>query len=188
MLQCVQDYVQLAPDGLTILSESVKRRFPKDDTYVPWDDPRSYAYSCTIIEIIQEILQRHADGISFREHNAGLNLDMQMKHEGFNIEVHVDWRTGLLFGGNRYNCGTWMDKMGESLKAGTKGIPGTPRDGAPIEITGLVKSTLRWLNELSSRGKIVHKGVQATGQFCISLPTSLNLVFFSSKLMVSEDL
>jgi glycogen debranching enzyme len=165
MLQSIQDYVQFAPDGPRILSESVKRRFPKDDTFVSWDDPRSYGYSNTIIEIIQEILQRHADGISFREHNAGPNLDMQMNNEGFNIEVHVDWKTGLLFGGNRYNCGTWMDKMGESVKAGTKGIPGTPRDGAPVEITGLLKSTLRWLSELSAKRKIPFEGVQATGKF-----------------------
>ena len=164
MLQSIQDYVQFAPDGLSILSESVKRRFPKDDTFVPWDDPRAYACSNTIAEIIQEILQRHVDGISFREHDAGPNLDMQMSDEGFNIEVHVDWETGFIFGGNQHNCGTWMDKMGESVKAGTKGVPGTPRDGAPIEITGLLKSTLHWLNGLSNKGLFPFKGVQANGK------------------------
>ena len=164
MLQNIQDYVKSAPDGLSILSESVKRRFPKDDTWVPWNDPRAYAYTSTIAEIIQEILQRHADGISFREYNAGPNLDMQMKDEGFNIDVKVDWRTGIISGGNRYNCGTWMDKMGESERAGNKGLPGTPRDGAPVEITGLLKSTLRWLNELSSAGKFPFQGVEAESE------------------------
>src|ERR1700730_18144972 len=123
MLQTIQDYVKSAPEGLTFLSESVKRRFPQDDTWVAWNDSRAYSYSSTIAEIIQEILQRHADGIKFREYNAGPNLDTQMKDEGFNIDIRVDWDTGLIFGGNQHNCGTWMDKMGESEKSGTKGIP-----------------------------------------------------------------
>jgi glycogen debranching enzyme len=165
MLQNIQDYVQKAPDGPTLLEEPVKRRFPKDDTWVPWDDPRAYADTNTIAEIIQEVLQRHADGISFREHNAGPNLDMQMRDEGFNIDIHVDWKTGLILGGSAWNCGTWMDKMGESEKAGTKGVPGTPRDGAPVEITGLLKSTLRWLDDLASSGQFPFKGVEAKGEF-----------------------
>jgi glycogen debranching enzyme len=164
MLQNIQDYVNLAPDGLNILSESIKRRFPKDDSFVPWNDPKAYGYSSTLAEIIQEILQRHADGISFREYNAGSNLDMQMNDEGFNIDIHVDWKTGVIFGGNKHNCGTWMDKMGESVKAGTKGVPGTPRDGAPVEITGLLKSTLRWLSELCQAGKFPFNGVQVTSE------------------------
>lgn len=161
MLQNIQDYVVSAPDGIKLLSEQVKRRFPQDDTWVSWDDPRAYSYSSSVAEIIQEILQRHASGIHFREHNAGPNLDMQMKDEGFNIDIHVDWSTGFIFGGNRYNCGTWMDKMGESERAGTKGIPGTPRDGAPVEITGLLKSTLSWLDKLASKGQFPFKGVEA---------------------------
>jgi glycogen debranching enzyme len=163
MLQNIQDYVNKAPDGLALLDETVKRRFPKDDTWVPCDDPRAYAETSSIGEIIQEVLQRHVDGISFREYNAGPNLDMQMHEEGFNIDIRVDWKTGLILGGSARNCGTWMDKMGESEKAGTKGVPGTPRDGAPIEITGLLKSTLRWLDELSSQGKFPFEGVQAEG-------------------------
>lgn len=165
MLQNIQDYTLKAPEGLTLLDEPVKRRFPKDDTWVPWDDPRAYSETSTVAEIIQEILQRHADGISFREYNAGPNLDMQMRDPGFNIEVKVNWNTGFVSGGNEWNCGTWMDKMGESDKAGTKGLPGTPRDGAPVEITGLVKSTLRWLDELVSKGKFPFNGVEAESEF-----------------------
>ena len=163
MLQNIQDYVNKAPDGPALLNESVKRRFPMDDTWVPWDNPRAYAETSSIGEIIQEVLQRHADGISFREYNAGPNLDEQMREEGFDIDIRVDWKTGLILGGSAWNCGTWMDKMGESEKAGTKGVPGTPRDGAPIEITGLLKSTLRWLDELSSQGKFSFEGVQTEG-------------------------
>jgi len=174
MLQNIQDYVRKAPDGLTLLNERVKRRFPKDDTWVDWEGPRAYSDTSTIAEIIQEVLQRHADGISFREHNAGPNLDMQMRDEGFDINIHVDWKTGLILGGSAWNCGTWMDKMGESEKAGTKGVPGTPRDGAPIEITGLLKSTLRWLDDLSSSGAFPFEGVEAEGQ-CMRFSNSANL-------------
>lgn len=69
MIQNIQDYTKMAPDGLSILHESVKRRFPADDTWVAWDDPKAFSWSSTIAEIIQEILQRHAEGIEFREHN-----------------------------------------------------------------------------------------------------------------------
>ncbi len=154
----------MCPNGHAILKDSVKRRFPADDSWVAWDDSRAYAYSSTVAELIQEIVQRHAEGIEFREYNAGPNLDMDMKDEGFNQKIWVDWKTGLIYGGNRYNCGTWMDKMGSSDRAGNKGLPATPRDGSPIEITGLLKSTLNWLHDLSSKGAFPFKGVTATSK------------------------
>lgn len=152
-LQAIQDYIKIVPNGASILKEKVTRRFPLDDRYIPVDDPLAFSYSSTLEEIIYEILSRHAKGIKYREANAGPKLDRVMKDEGFNVEVNVDWSTGLIHGGSQFNCGTWMDKMGESDKAGSVGIPGTPRDGAAVEINGLLKSTLRFVIELNKAGK-----------------------------------
>lgn len=192
MLQNIQDYVNMAPNGLDLLKDTVKRRFPLDDEWVPYDDPKAYKVESTIADVIQEVLQRHAAGIHFREYNAGPNLDMQMSDNGFNIDIEVDWKTGIIHGGNKDNCGTWQDKMvsvaclsnetqgmlrqafggiqGESQKAGSKGVPGTPRDGAPVEIIGLLKSTLRWVDELCKKGQFPHKGVEATSK-CLNAHT-----------------
>ena len=165
-LQSVQDFVKIVPGGESLLKERVPRRFlPYDDVWFPENDPRAYSKESTIEEIVQEIFQRHASGLSFREYNAGPALDMQMSEQGFQIDVHVDWETGIIFGGSQHNCGTWMDKMGESSKAGSKGVPGTPRDGAAIEITGLCYSNLKWVAELYEQGKYAYSGVNTqTGE------------------------
>ncbi|KAI8147846.1 glycogen debranching enzyme [Fennellomyces sp. T-0311] len=156
-MQSVQDYYTMAPNGASILEERVSRRFPKDNEYVSVEE--GYTWECSLAELVQEIMQHHAQGIHFREHNAGTKIDSQMKDEGFNIDIQVDWSTGVLVGGNIWNCGTWMDKMGESEKAGNKGYPGTSRDGAPVEITGLLKSALRWILKLN-RNQFPWTGVQ----------------------------
>lgn len=163
MLQTIQDYTKIAPNGLDILKAETSRRFlPYDDTWFPSDDPRAYSKSSTIEDIIQEALQRHATGMSFREANAGSNLDMQMKPEGFDLDIKVDWSNGMIFGGSQSNCGTWMDKMGESVRANSKGVPGTPRDGAAIEITGLSYSTIKWVAQLHKEGKYKYSRVNTS--------------------------
>lgn len=101
-----------------------------------------------LIDIIQEILQKHAEGIKFREWNAGFELDWNMESEGFNITLNLDEETGFIFGGSGRNCLTWMDKMGSSVKSGNKGIPSTPRDGAPIEMTSLLYLAVDFLAKL----------------------------------------
>lgn len=59
----------MCPNGLSILDDKVKRRFPADDTWVEWDHVRAFEYESSVMELVQEILQRHAQGIEFREYN-----------------------------------------------------------------------------------------------------------------------
>lgn len=89
-------------------------------------------------DIIQEIFQSHANGIHYREWNAGYEIDSNMTSDGFVISMEIDPETGFIIGGNQYNCLTWMDKMGSSVSASNKGMPATPRAGAPIELVGLL--------------------------------------------------
>jgi glycogen debranching enzyme len=113
------------------------------------------------LELILEIVQRHCQGIEFREWNAGEKIDAHMKDVGFNVKIHCDIdKTGFCFGGNKDNCGTWMDKMGSSTITGNKGVPATPRDGAPIELVAMQYSIVSWLASLHSAGKISQNGVQ----------------------------
>ncbi|CAO1619295.1 unnamed protein product [Jaminaea pallidilutea] len=162
--QNVQDYCKMVPSGESILKDTVKRRFPLDDEWVPVDDPKAFSHTSTVAELIHEILQRHASGIHFREHDAGPKIDEHMKDDGFNIDIDTDWKTGMVFGGNEHNCGTWQDKNGSSEKAGNRGVPGSPRDGAAVEITALLKSTLSWVVSLQQSGKWLQgkTGVTAT--------------------------
>ncbi|KAH6691508.1 glycogen debranching enzyme [Plectosphaerella plurivora] len=176
-LQCIQDYTKYAPEGLELLKTKVKRRFlPYDDTWFATEDSRAYSQESTVEDVIQEALQRHATGMSYREANAGPSIDMQMSDEGFNIDVKVDWENGMVFGGNQNNCGTWMDKMGESTRAGSKGVPGTPRDGAAVEITGLLYSTLAWVAKLAADGKYKYKSVKKADESEITFDTWAGLV------------
>ncbi len=144
-------YRQLDKDGrVALLRNKVPRLFPPTG--------RSSGVGMTtssLADIVQEIMQCHASGIAVRDDG----IDYDMNAAGFDLRVSLDLKTGLLYGGNDFNCGTWMDKMGSSDKAGNRGVPATPRDGCAIEIVGLLKSSLRWLAEMHDDGLFAHKGV-----------------------------
>ncbi|KAI9217444.1 glucanotransferase domain of glycogen debranching enzyme-domain-containing protein [Blastocladiella britannica] len=163
-LQSVQDYCHFSSEGTEFLQTPVPRRFPGEE-WVHWDDPSAFSKTSTVLELVLETMQRHALGIYFREWNAGPNLDHAMHDEGFQVDAYIDWTTGFVQGGNKWNCGTWMDKMGDSHKAGNFGIPATPRDGAAIELQGLLASTLTWLESLYEVGAITQPGVEASAPF-----------------------
>lgn len=138
-------YAEMAKDGEQIFKEPVLRLYPTDET--------KYGESRTVEPLhatVYEALSRHFAGINFCERNKGPMIDEHMRDEGFNVCAYIDHDTGLVFGGNRWNCGTWMDKMGSSHRAGNRGEPATPRDGAAVELQGLALRVARALNKYSN--------------------------------------
>ncbi|KAJ6225035.1 hypothetical protein RDWZM_003580 [Blomia tropicalis] len=157
-LQAIKDYIQIVPDGHLILNEQVRRIFPTDDSPALTTDNDRIELQ-PLHKTIQEALERHFVGIEFTERNAGTKIDAHMTTEGFNIKIGVDRNNGFVYGGNQWNCGTWMDKMGSSDKAKNRGHPATPRDGSPVEIVGLCKSVITFLAELHHKKIYPYEGV-----------------------------
>ena len=160
-LKAIRDYCELY-DDMDILERSVQRLYPTDDASYPIsDDPENPTpvNMQKLCDIVQEALSVHVRGLRFRERNAGTSIDDHMRSEGFDNEIGVDATTGFVFGGNRHNCGTWMDKMGSSSRAGNKGVPATPRDGSAVELVGISRCVLAWLIKANALGKYPYAGV-----------------------------
>ncbi|BFY99964.1 hypothetical protein BsWGS_03004 [Bradybaena similaris] len=151
----IRDYCNHVKDGYKILKDPVSRIYPQDDS--PPLDPGVDQH---LQVVMQEALMKHALGVKYRERNAGYQIDDQMTDQGFNVEVGIHWDTGFVFGGNEWNCGTWMDKMGSSAKAGNKGKPATPRDGSAVELVGMCAGTVKWLSEIHKVGLYPYDGVE----------------------------
>ncbi|KAL5487406.1 hypothetical protein EMCRGX_G020000 [Ephydatia muelleri] len=154
-LQSVQDFCKMAPNGCDILHCEVRKLFANDDTQADFDRTDTV----TLASVMQDILQKHVAGIKFRERGAGHSIDKDMTAPGFNVSAGVDLHTGFVYGGSVHNCGTWMDKMGESVLAGNKGVPATARDGSAVELVGLCFSTVSWLSKMSKQGVFPYSGV-----------------------------
>ncbi|EMS12759.1 glycogen debranching enzyme [Entamoeba histolytica HM-3:IMSS] len=140
----IVDYCRMAPQGIEILKETVYRLDSSHEGITRINKNKKRVM--TVAECMQEILEDHANGIHFREYNAGPQIDSVMTSEGFNIDIETDLSTGIIKGGNEWNCGTWMDKMGSSQRGGNMGHPGSSRDGGDVEIEGLLMKVLHWIN------------------------------------------
>ncbi|XP_047985833.1 glycogen debranching enzyme [Leguminivora glycinivorella] len=154
-LHAIKQYVCEAPAGLALLAEPVSRLFPADDAA----PAPPGAADQPLHDVMQEALAVHFQGLVFRERNAGRQIDAHMTDKGFNVQIGVQPDTGFPFGGNDANCGTWMDKMGSSERAGTRGRPATPRDGSAVELVALAYSAVSWLADLHRAGRFPHAGV-----------------------------
>ncbi|XP_014244226.1 glycogen debranching enzyme [Cimex lectularius] len=157
-LQSIKEYTNLVPNGVVIFKDKVNRLFPTDESELEFVDQ-------PLEEVIQEALTKHFQGVTFRERNAGKEIDEHMTIHGFDNQIGVHPITGFVFGGNEWNCGTWMDKMGSSVEAGTKGKPATPRDGSAVEIVGLSYSVILWLSTLYKKGKYPYNSVTRINKF-----------------------
>ncbi|XP_035827253.1 glycogen debranching enzyme [Aplysia californica] len=155
-LYVIREYCLSDKNGYSILKDPVSRMYPQDDS-LPQEPG---AVEQPLHDVMQEALSRHALGVKFRERNAGTQIDEQMTDAGFNNEIGIDWKTGFVFGGNEWNCGTWMDKMGSSAKSGSKGKPATPRDGSAVELVGLCAGVVQWLAEANSSKLYPYDGVE----------------------------
>ena len=159
----ILDYVEMSKDN-DIFNTEVNMVFLSDD-YNEHNSKKSRGETKKMLlcDILQTILERHANGISFREWRAGPQIDSQMTDEGFNIKIYLNKENGFIYGGNKFNCGTWMDKMGSSEKAKNKGHPGSPRNGADCEIISLLYYCLTHLIKLNNEGIFKYKSVNLNG-------------------------
>lgn len=156
-LHSIKQYAQEAPDGGALLGAPVARLFPRDDSEPPREGEKRVEQP--LRELMQEALEAHFQGRVFRERGAGRGIDAHMTDRGFTVQVGVDPHTGFPFGGNDANAGTWMDKMGSSERAGTRGRPATPRDGSAVELVGLCYAVVAWLAEEHRHGRHPAPGV-----------------------------
>ncbi|KAI1280935.1 Glycogen debranching enzyme [Halotydeus destructor] len=156
-LQCIKDYCDMYPngEGLSLLNDPVQRLYPEDDSEAKVQEQVEQP----LHQVMQEALEKHFSGVDFMERNWGKRIDEQMTEPGFNVKAGVNRVTGFVYGGNKHNCGTWMDKMGSSAKAGNKGVPSSPRDGSAVEIVGLSRSVLSWLAKLKQKSLWPYDGV-----------------------------
>ncbi|MGH0153006.1 UNVERIFIED_CONTAM: hypothetical protein FKN15_047322 [Acipenser sinensis] len=86
-LQCIQDYCNIVPNGTDILKCPVSRMYPTDDS----DPLPAGTVDQPLYDVIHEAMQRHMQGIEFRERNAGSQLDRHMRDEVCVLRLLTTW-------------------------------------------------------------------------------------------------
>ncbi|CAF3415506.1 unnamed protein product [Rotaria sp. Silwood1] len=103
-----------------------------------------------------------------------------MSDEGLNNKIGIDTKTGFVYGGNRWNFGTWMDKMGSSDKANNKGQPTTPRDGSVVKLVGLSRTVIACIIQMNQEAHYPYDSVETStgigGKMTLLFPEWLNQI------------
>ena len=178
-INSVKEYINYTQD-YKFLKEEIDLLFLSDISYENHLEKKMKGeiVKYTIEQIIQIIFQSHAKGIHFIEWNYGIKNNI-LKNEGYNIDIDLDPNTGFIYGGNYYNSGTWMNKIGASSKGKNKGLPATPRPGANIEIISLLYTCLDFIIELGKNNYFKYKSVK--------LPNNDNYPYTQWKLLIKDS-
>ena len=189
-IKAIKDYIEYTNE-VNFLNEEIELIYTDDNIETHYrKKSRGVKRILSIADIIQDIFASTAKGIVFREYKAGSEIDHDMQGQGFNVTVTLDPLTGFVYGGNEYNCGTWMDKIGNSIRGHNKGTPATPRNGADIEIVALVYSALEFILSMSTKGYYKYKSVTLSNgvsypftQWKLRIKDNFESSFFISRLM-----
>ena len=177
MLQAIQDYCEFTKDH-NILNAMVPLRFGPDCETYSKHEMKDNVQNRSLVSIVHEIICRHWNGIELTEdYPFG---DSNMRGEGRKISIFTDKNSGFVYGGNEYNCGTWMDKMGKGS------LPVTPRCGANIEIVALIFSSLKWLESLYNSNYIETKYIWIDTNVTVSTWSELIFKNFENNFFDSK--
>lgn len=130
-IRAVRDFV--AQCGAEILRQPIE----------PWFTEKR---DLTLADVLQNIMQKHATGVHF--YNAVHGVRMQPNWNDLGADIHQDFdsETGLLLATPHSHTNTWHTQL--------------LRDGAPIEVTALLYSSVLFLAQLSAQGLFPATGVQ----------------------------
>ena len=183
-INAIKNYIYYSKD-YNFLKEEIELIFASDNNFNEHlqkkilGDIKTYS----IEDIIHIIFQSHAKGIHFREWDYSIksyfNNNSYLKKEGYNIDIELDPNTGFIYGGNYYNNGTWMNKLGNGEKRKTRGIPVTPRPGADIEIISLLYSNLDFVVNMGNKNYFKYKSVV--------LSNGMNYPYLQWKLLIKDS-